>query len=93
MEAPIPNINPILKTKEIEHDGKKYICQFHIIGESLDVSIILLNSLKNKGSITLEKIKEQNFHFSEYNIDEILKEINLLDMDNFSIIKKYNKYK
>ena len=93
MIAPITTLNPLLKTKEIEHDGKKYICNFLIIEESLDVSIFLLNSLKYRGNITLEKIKEQIIQFSENNINEVLKEIFLLKLDDLLIINENDKFK
>ena len=89
LDTPIPT----LKTKQIENDGKKYICKFQIIKESIDVSIYLLSLLKYKGNITLEKIKAQIIQFSENNINEILEEIILLNLNNFSIIKENNKFK
>ena len=56
MEAPIPTQNQ--KTVEIEYEGKKYNCKFQTIEEeSIDVSIYLLDSLKYKGNIPLDKIK------------------------------------
>ena len=90
MEALILNQN----SKTIEYEGKKYNCKFQIIEEeSLDVSIYLLNSLKFKGNITLEKIKKQIIQLSESYINEIYEEIIQLDFDNFSIIKENDKYK
>ena len=90
MEALMPNQN----SKTIEYEGKKYNCKFQIIEEeAIDVSIFLLNSLKFKGKITLEKIKNQIFYFSESNIKEIYEEIIQLEIDNFSIIKENDKYK
>ena len=92
LDAPIPTLDTKPKTKQIENDGKKYICKFQIIEESIDVSIYLLNLLKYKGNITLEKIKAQIIQFSENNINEVLEEI-LLNLDSFSIIKENDKYK
>ena len=90
MDALILNQN----SKTIEYEGKKYNCKFQIIEEeAIDVSIFLLNSLKFKGKITLEKIKNQIFYFSESNIKEIYEEIIQLELDNFSIIKENDKYK
>ena len=79
-------------SKTIEYEGKLYNCKFQIIREeSIDVSIFLLNSLKFKGNITLEKIKIQIFYFSD--INEIYEEIIQSDFGNFSIIKENDKYK
>ena len=85
MEAPIITRNSFLNTIEIEYNEEKYTCKFKIIEESIYVSIFLLNILKFKGSITLEKIKEQNFHFSENNIEDVLEELNHLNLQNFSL--------
>ena len=92
MEAPKPISQPILKTIKIENEGKKYNFKFEVIEESIHVSIFLLNSLKYKGSISLDKIKKQ-ISFSDININEVLQELNLLDLYNFSIIKENDKYK
>ena len=92
MEAPKPISQPILKTVKMENEKKNYIFKFQVIEESIHVSIFLLNSLKYKGSISLDKIKKQ-ISFSDININEALQELNLLDLYNFSIIKENDKYK
>ena len=93
MEAPIPISQPLLKTIKIENEEKKYIFKFQVIEESIHVSIFLLNSLKYNGSISLDSIKMQIVAFSDININDVLQEINLLDLYNFSIIKENDKYK
>ncbi len=92
MEAPKPISQPLIKTIKMDNVGKKYTFKFQVIEESIHVSIFLLNSLKYNGSISLDIIKEQ-ISFLDCNINEVLKEINLLDLDNFSIIKENDKYK
>ena len=63
MEAPKPISQPLLKTVKMENVGKKYIFKFQVIEDSIDVSIFLLNSLKYKGSISLDKIKKNKYLF------------------------------
>ena len=92
MEAARPISQPIFKIIKIENEGKQFIFKFQVIEESIHVSIFLLNSLKYKGSITLNSIKIQIIAFTDNNINEVLKEINLLDLDNFLIIKENDKY-
>ena len=57
MEAARPISQPIFKIIKIENEGKQFIFKFQVIEESIHVSIFLLNSLKYKGSITLNSIK------------------------------------
>ena len=63
MEAPKPISQPLLKTIKLENEGKKYIFKFQVIEDSIHVSIFLLNSLKYKGSISLDKIKKNKYLF------------------------------
>ena len=92
MEAPTPSLNSLSKAVEILYERKKFLCNFKIIEESIDVSLFLFNSLKYKGSITLDKIRTQILTFSECYINGIFEEIIKLDSDNFSIIKESDKY-
>jgi WD40 repeat protein len=90
MEAPQPIQNIVIKTIDIE--GIKYHCKFHMADESLHVSFLLNDSLKYKGKITLDKIKEQ-ISFLDCNLKEVLQLLNLIDLDKFSVIKENNSLK
>ena len=48
------------------------------------------NILKYEGNITINKIRNQIGAFDEYNINEIFEEINILNNNNFKIIKEKN---
>jgi len=85
-----PNLN--IKTFEIKEGENNYKCQIQIIKNFLQVSIYLDNKLKYEGNISLQKIQNQIILFSYYNINEIYEEINLLNDDNFKIVKGDNKY-
>ena len=85
-----PNLN--IKTFEIKEGENNYKCQIQIIKNFLQVSIYLDNKLKYEGNISLQKIQNQVILFSYYNINEIYEEINLLNVDNFKIVKVDNKY-
>jgi len=88
-------INISLKSIEIEYEGNKYICKIQLINEILNISLYLNNNiLKYEGNITINKIQNQIGAFDEYNINEIFEEINILNNNNFKIIKeKNNEYK
>ena len=88
-------INISLKSIEIEDVGNKYICKIQLINEILNISIYLNNNiLKYESNITLNKIQNQIGAFNDYNLDEIFEEINILNNNNFKIIKeKNNEYK
>ena len=88
-------LNISLKSIEIENEGNKYTCKIHLINEILNISLYLNNNiLKYEGNITLNKIQNQIGAFNDYNINEIFEEINILNNNNFKIIKeKNNEYK
>ena len=84
----------LIKSIEIEYEGRIYICKIEIKDEELiNINIYLDNKLKYKGNIILEKIQIQIKTFLDYNINEIFEEINKLNNNNFKIIKENNKYK
>ena len=85
-------LNLSLKNIEIENEGNKYICKIQIIKDILEISLFLNNSLKYEGYITLINIQNSIGTFIDYNINEIFEEINLLNSNNFSLIKELNKY-
>ena len=93
MEAPTPTHNTSVKIVEIENNNKKYVCKIQPIEESIEVKIFQDNSLIYKGVIFLEHIQIQIKTFIDYNINEIFKEINLLNYNDFSLIKESNKIK
>jgi len=85
------NLNISLKSIELENEGNKYICKIQLINEILNISLYLNNNiLKYEGNITINKIQNQIRAFDEYNIDEIFEEINILNNNNFKIIKENN---
>ena len=88
-------INISLKSIEIENEGNKYLCKIQLINEILNISLYLNNNiLKYEGNITINKIQNQIRAFDEYNVNEIFEEINILNNNNFKIIKeKNNDYK
>jgi len=73
----------------------KYICKIQIIKQILNISLYINNNiLKYEVNITLNKIQNQIGAFNDYNINEIFEEINILNNNNFKIIKENNnKYK
>ena len=85
--------NILIKSIEIENEGNKYICKIQIIKQILNISLYN-NILKYEGNITLNKIQNQIGAFNDYNINEIFEEINILNNNNFILIKENNnKYK
>ena len=83
----------LIKSINIEYEGRIYICKIEIKDEELiNVNIYLDNKLKYKGNICLEKIQIKIKTFLDYNINEIFEEINKLNNNNFIIIKENNKY-
>jgi len=87
-------VNLSLKTIEIENEGNKYICKIQLIKEILNISIYINNNiLKYEGDIALNKIQNQIGAFNEYNMNDILEDINILNNNNFKIIKENNEYK
>jgi len=84
----------IIKSIELEYDGRKYICKILIINEEfININIYLDNKLKYNANIFLEKIQMQIKAFLDYNINEIFEEICKLNNNNFIIMKENNKYK
>ena len=93
MEKTILTPNTDIKIVEINEEGSKQKCKLQIIKTFLQVSIFSGDILKYEGSISLPKIQSQIYHFTTYNINEIFEEINLLESQNFSIIKEAELYK
>ena len=82
----------LIKSIEIENEGNKYKCNIQIIKEIINISIYINNNIY-EGNITLNKIKNQIETFNDYNINEIFEEINILNNNNFKLIKENDKYK
>ena len=85
-----PNID--IKEIGINEGDNKYKCQIQIIKDFIQVTLYSNNILKYKGNIHISKI-EYYLGIYNYNIDEIFEEINILNKDNFKIIKEMNIYK
>ena len=86
-----PNIR--IKTLEINNEGNKYKCELQIIKNFLVVSLYINNEIKYEGNISLPRIQIQISTFINYNINDIFEEINILNINNFKLIKIDNKYK
>ena len=85
------NNDILIKSFEIENEGNKYICKMQIIKEILNISLYINNNiLKYEGDIALNKIQNQIENFNDYNINEIFEEINILNNNNFKLIKENN---
>jgi len=71
------------------------LCKIQIIKRILNISLYINNNkLKYEGNITINKIQNQIGAFNDYNINEIFEEINILNNNNFILIKENNnKYK
>ena len=83
-----------IKTVEIKEGENKYKCQIQIIKNFIQVSLYIDNILKSQGNIHISKIQYQIYALADYTINEIFEEINILNNDNFNIIKdNNNKYK
>jgi len=95
MEKSKLNENILIKSIELENEGNKYICKIQIIKQILNISLYINNNiLKYEGNITINKIQNQIGAFNDYNINEIFEEINILNNNNFKLIKENNnKYK
>ena len=93
METQFINADKSFISKEINNDGKNYICKIGLFEELIKINLFLDDELKYKGYIFLEKIQTQIKAFFDYNIYEIYDEINQLNSNNFTIIKENNKYK
>ena len=57
------------------------------------VSLYINNEIKYEGNISLPRIQIQISTFINYNINDIFEEINILNINNFKLIKIDNKYK
>ena len=91
MKKSILTQNLLIKSIEIENEGNKYICKIQIIKQILNISLYINNNiLKYEGNITLNKIQNQIGAFSDYDINEIFEEINILNKNNFKLIKENN---
>ena len=86
-----PNMK--MKTLEINNEGNKYKCQLQIIKNFIVVSLYINNEIKYEGNISLPRIQIQISTFINYNINDIFEEINILNINNFKLIKIDNKYK
>ena len=83
-----------IKTVEIKEGENKYKCQIQIIKNFIQVSLNIDNTLKSQGNIHISKIQYQIYALADYTINEIFEEINILNNNNFNIIKdNNNKYK
>ena len=89
MEASLQKSKISLKKVEIDFEGKKLNCKIQTIKEYLIISIDSL--FKYKGYAHLSEIKNQ-IPFGYCDINDIFEKINLLDKDNFSLIKENDKY-
>ena len=86
---------PHLDTKsiEIKEGDIIYKCKIESIKNFIQVLLYKDNILKYQGNIHISKIQAQIYALADYNINEIYEEINILNNNNFSIIKEMNKYK
>ena len=91
MEAPTPTTNISLKIVPIDFENKKFNCKIQIIKNFLVISFD--SSFIYEGYIHLSEIRSLITAFSDYNINEIFEEINLLDIWNFSMVREQDKYK
>ena len=87
--------NILIKSINLENEGNKYICKIQIINDLINISLYINNNiLKYEGNIALNKIQNQIYTFNDYNINEIFEEINILNNNNFILVKENdNKYK
>ena len=85
------NIN--IKIFEIKEGEDKFKCEMQIIKNFLQVTLYLEDKVKYENNISLLQMQNQIITFSEYNINEIFKEINKLNIDKFRLMKESNKYK
>ena len=92
MEAPSSIQSNSMKIVQIENEGNIYICKLQIVDNSIEANIFLAESSIFKGSINLDKIKNQIRDFIDLNINEIFEEIDLLNSSSFSISKDSDKY-
>ena len=81
------------KTIEIKEGDIIYKCKIEIIKNFIQVLLYKDNILKYQGNIHVSKIQTQIYALTDYNINEIYEEINILNNNNFSIINEMNKYK
>ena len=86
----IPNID--IKSIEIKEGENDYKCQIQIIKDFLQISLLSGNSLKYQGNIHISNI-QIDLGIYYINIKEIFDEINLLNKDEFTLIKDENNYK
>ena len=84
-----PNID--IKTVEINENGNIYKCKIQIIKDFIQVILFMNDNIKQEGRIHLSQIHSQLCIYN-YNINEIFEEINILNNNNFNIIKEDNKY-
>ena len=86
LEAPLPILDPKTSIKgiEIENEGKKFNCKTQKNKEFLHITLLLNKKLIYEGYIS--KIQTQ-IGIIDYNINEIFGEINILNDNNFALIK------
>ena len=92
MEEACSSPNTGLKTVEINESGTRYKCQIQTIKDFILVSLCINDNMEQEGRIHVSKIQNEIDAFMRYNINEIFDEINLLQKESFSLIKKENKY-
>ena len=85
------NIN--IKTFEIKEGEDIFKCEMQIIKNILQITLYLEDKEKYENNISLLQMQNQIITFNEYNINEIFKEINKLNIDKFRLMKESNKYK
>ena len=81
-----------LKTIEINEGSNGYKCQIQTIKDFIQVSLFINDNIKQEGRIHITKIQNEIGAFIGYNINEIFEELNLLQREGFSVIKKGDKY-
>ena len=81
-------MNTDIKNIIIKGEKEEYNCKIQVINNFIQVSIFVNNIFKYEGNIHLSKIQNQIRIFDNYNIHEIFQEINLLDSQNFKIVKE-----
>ena len=92
MEEACSSPNTGLKTVEINESGTRYKCQILTIKDFIQVSLFINDNMEQAGRIHVSKIQNEIDAFMRYNINEIFDEINLLQTESFSMIKKEDKY-
>ena len=83
--------NNDIKEIEINEEDKKYKCFLEPIKDYIHISIYDNNKIKYKGNIHIYNVL-YNLGLYNFNIEDIFKEIYILNKKKFNIIKDKNKY-